>query len=108
MFLDVNYDPTSIIMPSIGLKVGGNNPEWQFRVLKYIFNVELIITNRWGQIVFKQNYNQLNKSDVIFAWDGLNNQDKKIVEAGAYYFSLKGSTEDKNQVKQSGILYLLK
>ncbi len=60
---------------------------------------ELIILNRWGQVVFRAT-DQNNK------WDGLFNG--KEAEMGTYYYTVKFSFRDKEEKRQSGDVILLR
>lgn len=106
VILNVTFNPRTLIYPTIGLRPKFNNPVWKFEAARPMYNAHLSIFDRWGKIVFKEDFLQLQKGEIVGSWNGLTQNQVKL-PAGAYYFSLIGEIENKEKVVQNGIIYLL-
>jgi len=104
--MNVSYNPTTLIYPTIGLRPNFNNPVWKFEAARPMYSARLSIFDRWGRLVHREDYLQLQKGEIVGKWNGLNQQNLKL-PAGAYYFSLIGEIENNEEVVQNGILYLM-
>ncbi len=58
---------------------------------KFVESIDLVIYNRWGQVVFKSN-------DPAIRWDGINQSSKQLVPDGVYYYLC-----DVREIRLSGI-----
>ena len=106
VILNVTFNPRTLIYPTIGLRPKFNNPVWKFEAARPMYSAHLSIFDRWGKIVFKEDFLQLQKGEIVGSWNGLTQNQVKL-PAGAYYFSLIGEIENKEKVVQNGIIYLL-
>ena len=104
--LKVTYNPRTLIYPTIGLRPNFNNPIWKFEAARPLYSAHLSILDRWGKVVFKEDFLQLQKGEIVGSWNGLNQNQVKL-PVGAYYFSLIGEIENNEKVVQNGIIYLL-
>jgi hypothetical protein len=106
VILNVTYNPRTLIYPSIGLRPNFNNPVWKFEAARPMYSAKLSILDRWGKVVYKEDFLQLQKGEIVGNWNGLTQQQLKL-PAGAYYFSLIGEIENNEKVVQNGIIYLM-
>jgi len=106
VILYVTYDPINLIFPTIGLRPNFNNPVWKFEVARPMYSAKLNILDRWGKVVYKEDFLQLQKGEIVGNWNGLSQNQLKL-PAGAYYFSLIGEIENNEKVVQNGIIYLM-
>ena len=105
IYIKVAYNPKTLIYPSPGLRPGNRNPVWQFEIARPMFSARLSILDRWGQVVYKEDFQELQKGELVKSWDGLRGGNS--LPPGAYYFALEGTIEDNERVVQTGILYLM-
>lgn len=106
VILYVTYNPINLIFPTIGLRPNFNNPIWKFEVARPMYSAKLNILDRWGKVVYKEDFLQLQKGEIVGNWNGLSQNQLKL-PAGAYYFSLIGEIENNEKVVQNGIIYLM-
>ncbi|MDP4813430.1 MAG: gliding motility-associated C-terminal domain-containing protein, partial [Saprospiraceae bacterium] len=106
VILNVTYNPRTLIYPTIGLRPNFNNPVWKFEAARPMYSAKLNILDRWGKVVFKEEFLQLQKGEIVGNWNGLSQNQLKL-PAGAYYFSLIGEIENNEKVVQNGIIYLM-
>jgi hypothetical protein len=106
VILNVTYNPRTLIYPTIGLRPNFNNPVWKFEAARPMYSAKLNILDRWGKVVFKEEFLQLQKGEIVGNWNGLSQNQLKL-PAGAYYFSLTGEIENNEKVVQNGIIYLM-
>jgi hypothetical protein len=106
VILYVTYNPINLIFPTIGLRPNFNNPVWKFEVARPMYSAKLNILDRWGKVVYKEDFLQLQKGEIVGNWNGLSQNQLKL-PAGAYYFSLIGEIENNEKVVQNGIIYLM-
>lgn len=106
IYINVAYNPKTLIYPATGLRPGNRNPVWQFETARPMFSARLSILDRWGQVVYKEDFQELQKGELVKSWDGL--RGGNALAPGAYYFALEGTIEDNERVVQTGILYLMK
>ncbi len=106
VILNVTYNPRTLIYPTIGLRPNFNNPVWKFEAARPMYSAKLNILDRWGKVVFKEEFLQLQKGEIVGNWNGLSPNQLKL-PAGAYYFSLIGEIENNEKVVQNGIIYLM-
>ena len=106
VILNVTYNPRTLIYPTIGIRPNFNNPVWKFEAARPLYSAQLSILDRWGKVVFKEDFLQLQKGEIVGNWNGLTQNQVKL-PAGAYYFSLIGVIENNEKVVQNGIIYLL-
>jgi len=106
VILNVTYNPRTLIYPTIGLRPNFNNPVWKFEAARPMYSARLNILDRWGKVVFKEEFLQLQKGEIVGNWNGLSQNQLKL-PAGAYYFSLIGEIENNEKVVQNGIIYLM-
>ena len=106
VILNVTYNPRTLIYPTIGLRPNFNNPVWKFEAARPMYSARLNILDRWGKVVFKEEFLQLQKGEIVGNWNGLSSNQLKL-PAGAYYFSLIGEIENNEKVVQNGIIYLM-
>ena len=106
VILNVSYNPQTLIYPTIGLRPNFNNPVWKFEVARPLYSAKLNILDRWGKVVFKEDFLQLQKGEIVGNWNGFSQNQLKL-PAGAYYFSLIGEIENNEKVVQNGIIYLM-
>jgi flagellar hook assembly protein FlgD len=71
-----------------------------------MYSAKLNILDRWGKVVYKEEFLQLQKGEIVGNWNGLAQNQLKL-PAGAYYFSLIGEIENNEKVVQNGIIYLM-
>ena len=105
VLLRVLYNPRTLAYPSIGLRPGYGNPVWQFEAARPMFSARLSILDRWGRVVYQEEYPQIQKGELVKSWNGL--RGNTPLPPGAYYFALEGVIENNEKVVQTGILYLL-
>jgi hypothetical protein len=105
ILIQVAYNPKVLIYPAIGLRPGYTNPVWQFEAARPMFSARLSILDRWGQVVHKEDYPEIQKGELVKSWNGL--RGSTALPAGAYYFALEGTIENDERVVQTGILYLM-
>ena len=106
VILNVTFNPRTLIYPTIGLRPNFNNPVWKFEAARPMYSARLNILDRWGKVVFKEEFLQLQKGEIVGNWNGLSQNQLKL-PAGAYYFSLIGEIENNEKVVQNGIIYLM-
>jgi len=106
VILNVTFNPRTLIYPSIGLRPNFNNPVWKFEAARPMYSARLSILDRWGKVVYKEEFLQLQKGEIVGNWNGLSQNQLKL-PAGAYYFSLIGEIENNEKVVQNGIIYLM-
>jgi hypothetical protein len=106
VILNVTFNPRTLIYPTIGLRPNFNNPVWKFEAARPMYSAKLNILDRWGKVVFKEEFLQLQKGEIVGNWNGLSQNQLKL-PAGAYYFSLIGEIENNEKVVQNGIIYLM-
>ncbi len=106
VILNVTYNLRTLIYPTIGLRPNYNNPVWKFEAARPMYSAKLNIFDRWGKVVFKEEFLQLQKGEIVGNWNGLSKNQLKL-PAGAYYFSLIGEIENNEKVVQNGIIYLM-
>jgi hypothetical protein len=106
VILNVTFNPRTLIYPTIGLRPNFNNPVWKFEAARPLYSAKLNILDRWGKVVFKEEFLQLQKGEIVGNWNGLSQNQLKL-PAGAYYFSLIGEIENNEKVVQNGIIYLM-
>ena len=106
VILNVSFNPRTLIYPTIGLRPNFNNPVWKFEAARPMYSAKLNILDRWGKVVFKEEFLQLQKGEIVGNWNGLSQNQLKL-PAGAYYFSLIGEIENNEKVVQNGIIYLM-
>jgi hypothetical protein len=104
--MNVTYNPRTLIYPTIGLRPNFNNPVWKFEAARPMYRAEVSIVDRWGKVVFKEDFLELQKGEIVGSWNGLSQNQLKL-PAGAYFFSLIGEIENNEKVVQNGIIYLL-
>lgn len=76
----------------------GQNDGFEFNIARIYSDVELIIYNRWGRIVYSMsNYSNSNP------WKGTNNNGKAL-DTGTYYYII---TYDNAQKQKSGFVQIL-
>jgi hypothetical protein len=106
VILNVTFNPRTLIYPTIGLRPNFNNPVWKFEAARPMYSAKLNILDRWGKVVYKEEFLQLQKGEIVGNWNGLAQNQLKL-PAGAYYFSLIGEIENNEKVVQNGIIYLM-
>lgn len=106
VILNVTFNLRTLIYPTIGLRPNYNNPVWKFEAARPMYSAKLNIFDRWGKVVFKEEFLQLQKGEIVGNWNGLSKNQLKL-PAGAYYFSLIGEIENNEKVVQNGIIYLM-
>lgn len=105
VILNIAYSPRTLAFPALGLRPGSANPVWQFEAARPMFSANLAILDRWGQVVFREKYDAIQKGELVKAWNGL--RGNAPVPPGAYYYTLEGTIENNEKIVQNGILYLL-
>ncbi|MEZ5038476.1 MAG: pre-peptidase C-terminal domain-containing protein [Saprospiraceae bacterium] len=110
--LKIKYLETEIIDYKKALRPGGENPIWEFTLLRNLSKARLTIVDRWGQLIFKKDFDEsqfdLSKGNEIEGWAGQNMKGVNMY-TGAYYFIFEGTPSDKdNAIIEKGIIYLLK
>jgi hypothetical protein len=105
VLLRVRYNPRTLAYPAIGLRPGYANPTWQFEAARPMFSARLSILDRWGRVVYQEEYPEIQKGELVKSWNGL--RGNTPLPPGAYYFALEGVIENNEKVVQTGILYLL-
>lgn len=109
--LSVKFLDSELIDYPRALRPGGNNPNWNFTLLRKISRAELWIVDRWGKKIYNQQFEQgqydLSKGSLIEAWNG-HNKSGTLMPTGAYYFLFEGIPANGDKpIIERGIIYLL-
>lgn len=110
--LSVKFLNDELIDYPKALRPGGNNPKWEFTLLRKVSKAELWIVDRWGKKIYHRKFqdgtDDLGKGRVLEGWDG-RDESGMLMYAGAYYFLFEGlpANGDKMLIER-GIIYLLK
>lgn len=110
--LSVKFLASEIIAYKLGLRPTGNNPVWNFTLLRNLSDARITIVDRWGQLIYSQFYDSsefnLLKGNTLVGWEGQNSKGVQL-PAGAYYFLFEGTLADGTKPQpEKGIIYLLK
>jgi hypothetical protein len=82
----------------------GANGTLQIRGLQGFSSVDIVITNRWGDIVYRN-----NNYDNTAPWRGRSGDNGPLLPPGAYYYVIRAYDDGKLVGKpQTGALYLFK
>jgi gliding motility-associated-like protein len=95
------YADSALILPNVFTpNDDGENDELIFSGFNACVRYELIIYNRWGQVVFST-----NSPESVF-WNG-NNGDKDEIVAGTYFYLLKPLNPEGNHQVIKGFVSLV-
>lgn len=110
--LTVKFLASEIISYKQALRPTGNNPVWNFTLLRNLSDAKITIVDRWGQLIYSQFFDSsefdLLKGNTLVGWEGQNNKGLQL-PSGAYYFLFEGTLADGTKPQpEKGIIYLLK
>lgn len=110
--LTVKFLASEIISYKQALRPNGNNPVWNFTLLRNLSDAKITIVDRWGQLIYSQFFDSsefdLLKGNTLVGWEGQNNKGLQL-PSGAYYFLFEGTLADGTKPQpEKGIIYLLK
>lgn len=98
--ISVRYCDDKISMPNIFTPNGDGSNDLFYPInYQYLKHAELLIFNRWGQLVF-------NGIDGNLSWDG--NFNGQQCSDGTYFYILSYSTSDNREHSQKGFLTLIR
>ena len=95
-------DVDELVIPNVFTPDGdGKNDVFAIKGIEGFRSAEVIITNRWGNVVFKDNNFTKNN-----AWDGRDMHSGRMVADGAYFYiiRLRGSVMGLPDVEETGSL----
>lgn len=91
----VEYEIPNIFTPN----GDGNNDYFKFVEHKNIKQVDMFVVNRWNNTVFKSD-------DIDFMWNGkINNSGAECTE-GVYFYVIKITDFEDNEIEESGFVHL--
>ena len=95
VYPEIKYEIPNVFTPN-----GDNNNDF-FKLInaENILDLEVIILNRWGNLVFESN-------DIHFMWNGLKNNDGTECTDGTYFYKMILSNMSGEKVEEHGFVQL--
>ncbi len=101
--ITIGYKTCNITPPNvISLVPGSPNNEW-FVKTEGIKDIEIFITNRWGNIIYE--CSSSNPSEC--KWDGTNQKTGKKVAEGTYFYIVRAVTEGDEEIEDQGFIKVI-
>lgn len=94
----VTFGPQVFVPNAFSPNGDGHNEEFK-AVVPNLRNAELVIFNRWGEVIFRT-------TDINIGWDGT--YKNKDVQEGAYVYVISGAGVDGSEFKRSGTVTLIR
>ena len=95
LFPDMKYDIPNVFTPN----ADGENDFFKIINPENVFGLEVIILNRWGNLVFESN-------DVNFKWNGQKHNDGAECTDGTYFYKMKLKNNVGEEVEEHGFIHL--
>lgn len=96
-----NFDPPIIVTPNVFSPNNDNiNDEWTFKIFENVKEVEFVIMNRWGNVIY-----ETSLLDIV--WDG-KLQDGSLANDGVYFYKYKVLGMDNEEYMGHGSLTLVR
>jgi PKD repeat protein len=96
---DVNF-----AIPNIVTNPSGNGQNSLFTLFEDIFeDFELVVVNRWGNVVQKSTKDPLNP---VYLWDGRDYRSGKLCSDGVYYYIIEGKMINGKMIKHQDFVTL--
>ncbi|MES2589512.1 MAG: PKD domain-containing protein [Bacteroidota bacterium] len=102
--LPIDLFTVNLVLPNIITNAGNKGVNSWFSLFEDIFSdYELIIVNRWGNVVQKSNKDPLNP---LYLWNGRDYKSDEICSDGVYFYVIEGRLINGKQVKLQDFLTL--
>ena len=86
---EVEFEPTSAVVPNIFSPNGDDVNDYFFvSGTKGYTSASIVVYNRWGKEVFKEDANKPRLEDQALRWDGRDVETSELLSDGVYYYVL--------------------
>ncbi len=98
--IDVKFD-----MPNVFTGFGSDGPNADLLLFADVFiDFEILFVNRWGNVVYD---GKRDASKPRYLWNGIDQKSGKLCQDGTYFYILKGTLKNQEEVSLNGFVTLI-